>query len=93
MKESVPQSIFKIIIFFLLIAFSNTAHSQLLFEREEFAGRRGKLMKKIGDAILVIRGASMPAGYTQFYQYNDLMYLTGVEVPDITLVMDGATGE
>ncbi|MEX2235271.1 MAG: Xaa-Pro peptidase family protein [Cyclobacteriaceae bacterium] len=93
MKESIPHCMFKVIIFFLFFTFSATAHSQLLFEREEFAGRRDKLMEKIGNAILVIRGASMPTGYTQFYQYNDLMYLTGVELPGITLLMDGKTGE
>ena len=62
---------------------------KLFFEKEEYAARREKLMDQIPDGFLVIRGAAMPGSFTQFYQYNNLMYLSGVEIPDVVLVIDG----
>lgn len=81
------------ILFFNLFIVSNTVKAQLIFEKEEYASRREKLMEKIPDGILIMRGATMPAAYVQFYQYNDLMYLTGVEIPDVILLVDGLEGE
>ena len=74
-------------ILFLSITISTSA--QLIFEKEEYAVRREKLMDKIPGGLLVIRGAAMPCNYTQFYQYHDLMYLSGVEIPDLIRVIDG----
>lgn len=85
--------ILRIVALFIFYALSVTANSQLLFQKGEFSKRREKLMEEIGDAILVIRGAKMPVGYTQFYQYNNLMYLTGVDIPDIVLMIDGKAKE
>lgn len=81
------------VVFSMFFALSVTTHSQLLFEKEEFSSRREKLMGEIGDAIMVIRGAQMPVGYTQFYQYNNLIYLTGVDISDIVLMIDGKAKE
>jgi len=69
------------------------ANSQLIFEKEEYASRREKLMDQIPDGLLILRGAASPCGSTQFYQYNDLMYLTGVEIPDVVLVVNGIKRE
>jgi Xaa-Pro aminopeptidase len=79
------------ILLFLSISLPSTA--QLIFEKEEYAARREKLMDQIPDGFLVIRGAAMPSNFTQFYQYNNLMYLSGVEIPDVVLVIDGRKRE
>ncbi len=71
----------------------NTLYSQQIFKKEEYAARREKLIDKIPDGILLIRGATLPTGYTQFYQYNNLMYLSGVEIPDVILLIDGIEKE
>jgi len=92
-QRGITKIILRTVTFIMLFVFSITANSQLLFEKEEFSSRRNKLMGEIGDAILVIRGAKMPVGYTQFYQYNNLMYLTGVDIPDIVLMIDGKAKE
>jgi Xaa-Pro aminopeptidase len=66
------------------------ASSQLAFEKDEYAGRRKKLMEMIPDGIAIIRGASEPLGNYHFRQYNNMMYFAGVEIPDVILVIDGA---
>lgn len=76
-----------LIIFFL--SFFNNTYSQLIFEKEEYAARREKLMGQIPDGILIIRGSAMPCNFTQFYQYNNIMYLSGVDIPNVILVVDG----
>ena len=66
---------------------------QLIFDKDEYAARREKLMNQIPDGMLILRGAAMPGSFTQFYQYNNLMYLSGVEIPDVILVIDGKKRE
>jgi len=66
---------------------------QLIFDKNEYADRREKLMNQIPDGMLIMRGAAMPGSFTQFYQYNNLMYLSGVEIPDVILVIDGKKRE
>jgi Xaa-Pro aminopeptidase len=61
----------------------------LLFEKEEYAARRTRLMDRIPDGAAVIFGAKPPAGYFPFVQSNDFRYLCGVEVPDAVLIVDG----
>lgn len=73
----------------LLITMTLSGYSQLVFEKGEYSMRREKLMDLIPDGIAVFRGAPLPAGDTQFFQYNNLMYFTGLEIPDIVLVVDG----
>jgi Xaa-Pro aminopeptidase len=46
-------------------------------------------MDRIGEAVLVIRGAAPPAGSFPFFQGTDFYYLTGVEIPDAALIVDG----
>jgi len=61
----------------------------LLFEKEEYAARRTRLMDRIPDGAAVIFGAKPLAGYYPFVQSNDFRYLCGVEAPDAVLVVDG----
>ena len=67
--------------------------SQLIFEKSEYASRREKLMKMIPNGIAIIRGASVPLGNGHFYQFNNMMYFTGVEMPNVILIVDGKSGK
>jgi Xaa-Pro aminopeptidase len=57
--------------------------------KEEFAARREKVFQKIGDAVVVMQGATETSAYEKFRQSNQFYYLTGVETPRAILVMDG----
>lgn len=74
----------------LLIA--QLASSQTMwkyFTADDFAARRNKVMEKIGDGILILQAAELPEGYLKFRQDNNFYYLTGVEIPDAVLLLDG----
>ena len=74
----------------VLFAFISAASfAQLAFSKAEYTARREKLMDKIPDGIAILRGATPPTGDSQFFQFNNLVYFTGMEVPNITLVIDG----
>ncbi len=79
---------------FLLI--TETAMSQTMwkyFTADDFAARRNKVMTQIGDGILILQAAELPEGYVKFRQDNNFYYLTGVEVPDAVLILDGKSKE
>src|SRR5690606_913528 len=59
-------------------------------DRAEPAARRAKVMAQIGDGAAVFLGATTPASDVAFRQGHDVFYLTGVEIPDAMLVIDGA---
>lgn len=59
------------------------------FTPEDFEARRNKVMEKIGDGFLILQGAELPEAYVKFRQDNNFYYLTGVEVPDAVLILDG----
>ncbi|RYY44430.1 MAG: aminopeptidase P family protein [Chitinophagaceae bacterium] len=61
------------------------------FTADDFAARRAKVMNEIGDAVLVMQAAELPEGYVKFRQDNNFYYLTGVEIPDAVLLLDGKT--
>ncbi|NTV81377.1 MAG: M24 family metallopeptidase [Candidatus Aminicenantes bacterium] len=61
----------------------------LLFEKSEYAARRARLMEAVPDGAAVLLGAQPVAGYHPFFQNNDLMYFSGVEIPGAVLVIDG----
>ncbi len=63
------------------------------FSPEDFDARRKKVMEKIGDGILVLQAAEMTEAYIKFRQDNNFYYLTGVEVPDAVLIIDGKRKE
>jgi Xaa-Pro aminopeptidase len=60
--------------------------------RPEYAARRARLADGIGDGALVLPGAKMPAGDWPFFQSSDFWYLTGIEVPDAMLIVEGRSG-
>ncbi len=63
------------------------------FDKAEFAARRSRLMAQIGDGTAIYLGAATPAGDVPFRQGHDFFYLTGVEIPDAILVVDGQRKE
>ena len=62
------------------------------FPVEEFADRRARVLDEIGDAVVLMQGATEYAGYIKFRQNAQFFYLTGVEVPRAILLMDGRSG-
>lgn len=60
-----------------------------VFPKEEFSARRARVMDRIGDAVVVIQGATETVAYEKFRQGNQFFYLTGVEVPRAILTIDG----
>jgi Xaa-Pro aminopeptidase len=63
------------------------------FELKEYAARRARLMDKIGDGVAVFLGASTPASDQDFRQGHDFVYLTGVQAPNASLIVDGLRKE
>jgi Xaa-Pro aminopeptidase len=59
------------------------------FSPEDFEARRKKVMEKIGDGVAVLVGAELTESYTKFRQDNNFYYLSGVEVPDAVMIIDG----
>jgi Xaa-Pro aminopeptidase len=56
------------------------------------AGRRAELRERLvaagGSGVVIMRGLPETRDYTTFHQDKNFWYLTGVESPDATLVMD-----
>lgn len=78
------------------ILLSQSASSQTMwkyFTADDFAARRAKVMEKIGDGILILQAAELPEGYVKFRQDNNFYYLTGVEIPDAVLILNGKNKE
>ncbi len=63
------------------------------FDKTEFASRRSRLMAEIGNGAAVILGATTRADDNDFRQGHDFFYLTGLEIPDAILVIDGLRKE
>ncbi|HEX6313434.1 MAG TPA: aminopeptidase P N-terminal domain-containing protein, partial [Gemmatimonadaceae bacterium] len=77
---------------FALLAVPVSAQPPLFTDslpKEEFAERRARVMKEIGDGIAVLRGTAERPDSTKFRQNNQFYYLTGVEVPRAILLIDG----
>jgi len=70
------------IFLFFVFVLTTVTQAQLVFEPQEYASRRDKLMDQMGDGIAVLQGAQLPTGSYPFYQTNDFLYLSGVEVPN-----------
>lgn len=77
--------------FFLLCVLSG--YGSLLFENSEYVARRAKLMDKIPDGAVIIRGAQLRTAYNEYFQNNNFIYFSGVEVPDAVLLIDGKKRE
>ena len=54
-----------------------------------FAARREGVLKRIGGSIAVLQGAYDTRAYDPFRQDNNFYYLTGVEIPNALLMLDG----
>lgn len=78
-----------VLFLFFLLASSAFSAGPLLFGKSEFAARRQKLMEAIPDGAVIILGALPPTGYNEFFQNNDFMYFSGVEIPNAMLIIDG----
>lgn len=63
------------------------------FTADDFAARRNKVMTQIGDGILILQAAELPEAYVKFRQDNNFYYLTGVEIPDAVLIINGKSKE
>lgn len=77
---------------FALLAVPVSAQPPLFTDslpKEEFAERRARVMKEIGDGIAILRGTAERPDSTKFRQNNQFYYLTGVEVPRGILLIDG----
>lgn len=59
--------------------------------REFHAGRRAALVAKLEDGVVLVRGLPATRDYTRFQQDKIFWYLTGVESPGATLVIDVKT--
>ena len=83
---------FKLLI--LCITVVNTVSAQDMwkyFSPDDFANRRAKVMEQIGNGIAIMQGAELPEAYVKFRQDNNFYYLTGVEVPNAVLIINGKT--
>lgn len=65
--------------------------------RDNYAGNRSTLLKKLQGSVVVIRAYSDMQRANdcahKFSQYANFRYLTGIEDPDYLLVMDASTGK
>jgi Xaa-Pro aminopeptidase len=56
------------------------------------AGRRAALRKALGEGVVVVRGLPDSRDYVAFRQDKTFWYLTGIESPGASLVMDCKSG-
>lgn len=56
--------------------------------KEFHAGRRAELAKQLKTGLVIVRGLSDTRDYVAFRQDKTFWYLTGIESPNATLVMD-----
>ena len=57
------------------------------------AGRRAALRAAVGEGLMLFRGLPATRGYVRFSQDKVFWYLTGIESPDATLLMDAKSGD
>lgn len=86
---TITAGVFILIIFMAVSGFSRG----LNFEPSEYSTRRSKLMEMIPDGIAILQGSLHATGYTEYFQNNDFMYFTGVEIPNAVLIIDGIRKE
>jgi Xaa-Pro aminopeptidase len=82
-----------LVLVMMLVWLGSPASTQGLADTAEYAARRAKVMEAIGDGVAIVLGASTPDSDVAFRQGNDFFYLTGLETPDATLVIDGQRKE
>lgn len=62
-------------------------------DRAEFAAHRAALRAKLGEELFVAFGGYYGSDAPRWRQTDNFYYLTGVEIPNAVLLMDGKTGE
>jgi Xaa-Pro aminopeptidase len=76
-----------------LVLFLSAANAQPVFTDvfppDEYAGRRARVMERIGDGVAIIQGTTERPGEQPLRQSNQFFYLTGVVEPRAILVIDG----
>lgn len=75
------------------VSLSPAAPTARALDTAEYATRRSRLMGEIGNGVAIFLGATTPASDVAFRQGHDFFYMTGVEVPDAVLVVDGMRKE
>jgi Xaa-Pro aminopeptidase len=78
---------------FLTVCLSSGLYADLIFEKSEYAARRSRLMERIPDGAAIILGAQDIIGYNPYFQNNDFMYFSGVEIPHSILIINGKSKE
>jgi Xaa-Pro aminopeptidase len=63
----------------------------IVFDKAEFAARRARLMEQISGGAVIIWGATTQTGYWRFLQNNNFYYLSGLEIPNAVMILDGRT--
>jgi len=94
MTKLIIMSNRKFKLFIIFIAVANTLCAQDMwrfFSPDDFAKRRAKVFEQIGDGIAILQGAELTEGFVKFRQDNNFYYLTGVEIPNARLILDGKT--
>ena len=76
-----------------VVLLATSTFSAGTFDKAEYAARRSRLMLQIGDGAAIFLGAQTPSSDVAFRQGHDFFYLTGVEIPDALLVVDGLRKE
>ena len=61
--------------------------------RDWHAGRRAELARRLETGIVVLRGLPDPRASVAFRQDKNFWYLTGIESPDVALLLDLDRGE
>lgn len=76
-----------------LVLFLSAANAQPVFTDvfppEEYAGRRARVMERIGDGVAILQGTTERPGEQPLRQSNQFFYVTGVVEPRAILVIDG----
>jgi len=86
--RSTPFRRAAVILALICLSAADLAAAQL-FDKSEYAARRQKFYEKIPDGVAVLFGAQPIASYYPYGQSNDFLYLTGVELPNAALILDG----
>lgn len=66
---------------------------QGLFDAAWHAGRRAELMKRVGEGVILLRGAGEQDDYREYRQDNEFWYFTGLTTPNAALVLVPKTGK
>lgn len=76
-----------------IVLLATSTVSAVGVDKAEYAARRSSLMTQIGDGAAIILGATEVSSDVAFRQGHDFFYLTGVEIPDAVVVVDGLRKE